>query len=98
MHLQAHSNYYALPLILLQHVKINQKHNQLVRELSDLINQPSPSSSHHSVVDNSRVVIREKINDKSMQSFESRLAGKLYMYVCVCVYVCMYMYVISVLV
>ena len=67
-------SYLSFNYILLQHVKINQKHNLLVRELSDLINQPSPSSSHHSV-DNSRMVIREKVNDRSMQSFESKLAG-----------------------
>ena len=59
-------------------MKINQKHNLLVRELSDLINQPSPSSSSHRSVDNSRMVIHEKINDRSMQSFESKLAGTSY--------------------
>ena len=63
-------------------MKINQKHNLLVRELSDLINQPSPSSSHHSV-DNSRMVIREKVNDRSMQTFESKLAGTLCMCMCI---------------
>ena len=67
------SLYETLPLIL-QNVKINHKHDLLVRGLSDLINQPSPSSSHHSV-DNSRMVVQEKVNDRSVQSFESKLTG-----------------------
>ena len=62
-------------LSLVQNLKINEKHNQLVHGLSDLINQPSPVASHHSVENNSRVVIHEKPNDRSMQSFESKLAG-----------------------
>ena len=68
-----------LLLLFIQDVKINQKHNQLVRELSDLINQPSPTSSRHTVENNSRMLIHEKVNDRSMQSFESKLAG-----MCVC--------------
>ena len=55
-----------------QNAKINQKHDLLVRELSDLINQPSPVPSHHSMENNSRMVITEKLN---MQSFQAHLAG-----------------------
>ena len=58
--------------VLLQNAKINQKHDLLVRELSDLINQPSPVPSHHSMENNSRMVITEKLN---MQSFQAHLAG-----------------------
>ena len=56
-------------------MKINQKHNLIIRELSDMITQPSPSTSHRSA--ESSHLLSEKVNDKSFQSFESRLSGGL---------------------
>lgn len=54
-------------------VKINHTHNLIVREISDMINQPSPLPSRHSG-ESSHTIFSEKFSEKSFHAFESKLS------------------------
>lgn len=54
--------------------KIHQRSNQLVREFTDIIAAPSPSSSHRSTHESSRLELTERLPDRKRNAFESKLA------------------------
>ena len=64
----------SIGVLLSQNVKINHTHNLIVREISDMINQPSPLPSRHSG-ESSHTLLSERFNDKSFHAFESKLSG-----------------------